>query len=184
MISRAKQSSSQLMYQGKIFTVRHHAAIEPGGVPVRREVVHHRGSAVVLPRMSDGRILLVRQFRFPAGRFLWELPAGSLDPGETPLQTARRELAEETGYRATKWRKLVEFFASPGFLDEKMTIFLAQDIRPGIATPEADERIQARFFEVRELQTLIRQGKLRDGKTLIGLLVLFDFESGAMRRAR
>ncbi|MBI4460613.1 MAG: NUDIX hydrolase [Acidobacteria bacterium] len=165
------------MYQGKVFTVRQHRAIEPGGVPVQREVVHHRGSAVVLPRTDDGRILLVRQFRFAAGGFLWELPAGSLDPGETPLQTARRELAEETGYRAAKWRKLVEFYASPGFLDEKMTIFLAQDIRPGIARPEEDERIQARLFDARELQTMIRKGKFRDAKTMLGLLLLFDSDA-------
>ena len=165
------------MYEGKIFTVRQHRAIEPGGVAVKREVVHHRGSAVVLPRTSEGRILLVRQFRFPAAQFLWELPAGSCDPGETPLQAARRELAEETGYRAAKWRKLVEFYSSPGFLDEKMTLFLAQDIRPGAARPEADERIEARLFEVHELQSMIRRGKLHDGKTLIGLLVLLDSES-------
>jgi len=174
---RAKPSSSQLIYKGKVFTVRSYTAVEPGGVPVKREVIHHRGSAVILPRMRDGRILLVRQFRFPAGSFLWELPAGSLDPGETPLRTARRELAEETGYRASKWRKLVEFYVSPGFLDEKMTIFLAQDIRPGVARPEDDERIEVRLFEVQELQTMIRRGKLRDGKTLVGLLFLFDFES-------
>ena len=184
MPPRRKRSSSQLMYQGKVFTVRSYTAVEPGGVPVKREVVHHRGSAVILPRTDDGRILLIRQFRFPADRFLWELPAGSLDPGETPLGAARRELAEETGYRAAKWRKLVEFYASPGFLDEKMTIFLAQDIRSGVARPEDDERIKVRLFEVQELQTMIRRGKLRDGKTLVGLLVLFDSESAAMGEVR
>lgn len=184
MTPRAKRNSSQLLYKGKVFTVRHYTAIEPDGVRVQREVIHHRGSAVILPKTREGKVLLVRQYRFPAGRFLWELPAGSRDPGETVLQAARRELAEETGYRASSWRKLVEFYASPGFLDEKMTIFLAQDIRPGAPRPEADERIEVRLFEVRELQSMIRQGKIQDGKTLVGLLVLFDVESRRKNSAR
>ena len=104
------------------------------------------------------------------GRFLWELPAGSIDPGETALQAARRELAEETGYRSRSWRKLVEFYPSPGFLTEKMTVFLARDIRPGPPRPEADERILARAFPMAEILPLVRAGKIVDAKTLVGLL--------------
>ncbi|MBI4464150.1 MAG: NUDIX hydrolase, partial [Acidobacteria bacterium] len=140
------KSSSKRVYQGKVFSVGRHSVVEPGGVQALREVVHHRGSAVILPRLPDGRVLLIRQFRFPVGRALWELPAGSLDPGETALQTARRELIEETGYRATVWKKLLEFYSSPGFLDEKMTLFLAVNAQPGPAQPEPDERIRLRCF--------------------------------------
>ena len=97
------------------------------------------------------RILLVRQYRLPAAKYLWELPAGKLDEGEKPLQAARRELIEETGYRAQKWKKLASFFASPGFVQERMTIYLATDLTAGEATPMDDERIEARWFKRKEL---------------------------------
>lgn len=144
--------------------------VEPGDVKVTREVVHHRGSAVILPCFEDGRVLLIRQYRLAAGSSLWELPAGGIDRGETALQAARRELAEETGYRASSWRKLVQFYPSPGFLSEKMTVYVARNIRPGPARPEKDERIFAKPFSPAELRAMIRAGKIRDGKTLVGLL--------------
>jgi ADP-ribose pyrophosphatase len=114
------------------------------------------------------RILLVRQYRLPADQYLWELPAGKLDPGEKPLQAAKRELAEETGYKARTWKKLVSFFPSPGYVEEKMTIFLATDLIAGTATPMDDERIEARWFRAKELRKMIRSGKIEDGKTIIG----------------
>ena len=135
-----------------------------------REVVHHGGSAVILPRFADGRILLIRQYRLAAGKPLWELPAGSIDKGETALQAAKRELAEETGYRSRSWRKLLEFYPSPGFVDEKMTVFLAETIRAGQANMEPDERIIARAFKMKEAIRMVRGGKIVDAKTLIGLL--------------
>ena len=171
---RVVKSSSMLIYQGKVFSVRRHRAVEPGGVNVVREVVHHRGSAVILPRLTDGRILLIRQFRLAAGRSLWELPAGCLDPGETALQAARRELIEETGYRASCWKKLLEFYPSPGFVDEKMTLFLAEGAQPGPARPETDERILVQRFSVPQLQRMIGNKKILDGKTLAGLLYFFS----------
>jgi len=125
---------------------------------------------VILATLEDGRVLLVRQFRFAAGQSLWELPAGTRNRGETALATARRELAEETGYRAASWRKLIEFFPSPGILDETMTLFLARRIRPGAASPEGDERIRVESFARAQWQGMIRSGQIRDGKTLVGLL--------------
>jgi ADP-ribose diphosphatase len=168
--SARKGNSSRTVFRGKVFSVARHAAVEPGGVPVVRDVIHHRGSAVIVPVLEDGQVVLVRQFRLAAGSSLWELPAGSLERGETALAGARRELAEETGYRSSSWRKLIEFFPSPGILDERMTLFLARKIHPGQASPESDERIVVRAFGTKQWQTMIRSGKIRDGKTLVGLL--------------
>ena len=117
---------------------------------------------------KKNRILLVRQFRLPAAKSLWELPAGRLDAGEKPLEAARRELREETGYKARNWKKLVADRASPGFVAEKMTIFLATGLTKGEAQPMEDERIECRWFKRKELDKMIRDGKIEDGKTLIG----------------
>ena len=106
-------------------------ALDPDGFEIKRAIVQHGGSAVMMPVDDKKRILLVRQYRLPARRYMWELPAGRVDEGETPLQAAKRELVEETGYRAKKWKKLAEFYPSPGFLAEKMTIYLATGLTEG-----------------------------------------------------
>ncbi len=166
-----KLVSSRERYRCSILRVTEDHAIEPGGVEIRRVVVRHGASAVMMPVDAKGRVLLVRQYRLPAGRALWELPAGRADPGESPLAAARRELEEETGYRARHWKKLVAFYPSPGFLTEKMTIFLATGLIAGLARPMEDERIECRWFTRRELDARIRAGKIIDGKTLVGLML-------------
>ena len=138
-------SSKELLHT-PIFRVTLDQAVEPGGFKIERAIVQHDGSAVVMPVDDKRRVLLVRQFRLPAGGYLWELPAGRIDPGENALQAARRELLEETGYRARKWTRLAAFYGSPGFVAEKMTIFLARDLVAGQATPMEDERIEMRWF--------------------------------------
>jgi len=163
---------SRTVFRGRVFQVTRDRAREPGGVEVTRDIVRHAGSAVILPRRDDGRILLVRQFRLPARRRLWELAAGRLDPGESPLQAAKRELGEETGFTAERWRLLVEYFPSPGYLDEKMWIYLAEGLKRGRARPEEDERIERRWFTPEQIQRMIRSGKLEDGKALVGCLLL------------
>src|SRR5208282_1441080 len=100
--------------------------------------------------------------------YLWELPAGRLDEGEKPLQAARRELIEETGYRAKKWTKLASFFVSPGYVSERMTIFLARDLTAGEATPMDDERIEVGWFKSKEVARMIESGKIDDAKTIVG----------------
>jgi ADP-ribose pyrophosphatase len=163
--------SSREVYSNPIFSVAEERAVARDGFEIRRDIVHHRGSAVMLAVDEKSRVLLVRQYRLPARRYLWELPAGRLDEGETPLKTARRELVEETGYRARSWKKLAAFYPSPGYVAEKMTLFLATDLAPGDATPMDDERIQTRWFTRKELDGWLRRGKLLDGKTIAGLLL-------------
>jgi ADP-ribose pyrophosphatase len=165
-----KLISSKEITKNRIFTVTLDHAVDPGGFEIKRAIVRHRGSAVMMPVDENNRILLVRQYRLPARRYLWELPAGTIDEGETALQTARRELAEETGYRAKKWQKLAEFFPSPGFLSEKMTIYLATGLTPGEAIPMEDERIEARWFTSKQVDDMLRAGKIPDGKTNVGFL--------------
>jgi ADP-ribose diphosphatase len=167
-----KHTKSKEVYQCRLFRVTEDEASDPKtGFTIKRAIVRHRGSAVMMAVDEKKRILLVRQFRLPAKQYMWELPAGSVDPGEKPLQTARRELVEETGYKAKKWEKLVSFYPSPGFVDERMTIYLATGLTAGTATPMDDEQIEARWFSARELDELIRAGKIEDGKTVVGFLM-------------
>jgi len=160
--------SSKELLKTPIFTVTEDHAKDPDGFEIHRAIVQHAGSAVVMPVDERRRVLLVRQFRLPARRFLWELPAGRVDPGETPLKAAKRELIEETGFRARTWTKLAAYWPSPGFLAEKMNLYLAEELAAGERTPMEDERIEMKWFTSKELGDLIDNGKIEDGRTLIG----------------
>ena len=167
--------SSKVAYRGPVFHITTDDVLEPGGVRARRDVIHHRGSVVVLPVDDTGReprVLLERQYRHAAQAYLWELPAGRIDEGETELAAAKRELIEETGYRATHWKRVLNFYASPGFLGETMSIYLATGLRQGEAEPEEDERIVTRMFDLSALVDKILRGQIRDGKTIAGVLWL------------
>jgi ADP-ribose pyrophosphatase len=164
-----KITSSREVYSCKLFHVTEDEAVDARtGFHIRRSVVRHAGSAVILAADEKGRILLIRQYRLPADKYLWELPAGRLDPGETPLRAAKRELKEETGYRARRWTRLTRFFASPGFLEEQMTIFLAENLTPGQATPMDDELIEPQWFTKRRVYEMIRDRGIEDAKTMVG----------------
>lgn len=166
-----KHTKSKEVYQCRLFRVTEDEARDAKtGFTIKRAIVRHRGSAVMLAVDDRKRVLLVRQFRLPAEKYLWELPAGSIDPGEKPLQTARRELVEETGYKAAKWTRLASFYVSPGYVAERMTIFLATGLTSGQATPMDDERIETRWFTARELGQMIREGRIEDAKTIVGFL--------------
>lgn len=163
--------SSKEVYKCRLFSVTEDEAVDPKtGFAIKRSVVRHAGSAVMMAVDEKKRILLVRQYRLPAAKYLWELPAGKVDPGEKPLQAAKRELAEETGYKARTWSKLASFWASPGFVAERMTIYLATDLTAGVATPMDDERIEARWFTRKEVREMIAAAKIEDAKTMIGFL--------------
>jgi ADP-ribose pyrophosphatase len=174
--SKAVVLSSKVSFKGKVFSVTTDTVIEPGGVESTRDVIRHNGSVVILAvdssvNPADPTILIERQYRHAAGQFLYELPAGRIEPGERPLAAAKRELIEETGFRARKWSVLVRYYASPGFLSEFFNIFLAQDIRPGVAQPEPDEKISLHHIPLSELLARIEAGKILDGKTILSVLL-------------
>jgi len=165
-----KITSSREVYKCSLFRVTEDRAVDARtGFKIKRSVVRHAGSAVMMAVDEKKRILLVRQYRLPAERYLWELPAGRLDPGETPLQAAKRELIEETGYRARTWTRLASFYVSPGYVQERMTIYLATNLTAGEATPMDDERIESRWFTAREIERMIATRRIDDAKTMIGL---------------
>jgi ADP-ribose pyrophosphatase len=172
---KAKILSSRTMYKGSVFSVRRDRLREPGDITVTRDVIVHQGSVVVLPVFPDGSILMVRQYRHAVGDFLWELVAGRVEPGESVLAGARRELIEEAGYTAHTMRKLLEFYPSPGMLSERMHILLATGLTQGTAQPDEDERIEPKRFSLRAIENNIRRGKVRDGKSLAGILYYARF---------
>ncbi len=174
--TKATILKSKVSFQGKVFSVVTDKVTEPGGVTSTRDVIRHNGSVVILAvdaseNPADPSILLERQYRYAAGQFLLELPAGRIEPGEAPLAAAKRELIEETGFRARRWSRLVRYFASPGFLSETMQVFLAEDLRPGIAQPEEDEKISLHPVPLSELLAQIHAGKILDGKTILSVLL-------------
>ncbi len=170
--------SSKLAYKGKVFSVVTDKVEEPGGYINTRDVIRHHGSVVILAvddskNPNDPDIIFERQYRHAAGLTLIELPAGRCEPGEAPLAAAKRELIEETGYRAKRWTLLTRYFASPGFLGEWMQLYLARDIREGASTPEPDEHIEVFRLTLSEALALVYSNKIHDAKTLIGLM-LYD----------
>jgi ADP-ribose pyrophosphatase len=163
--------SSKRILRNRIFDVVEERAAG-GGLRIERQIVKHPGAAVMLARDEQGRVLLIRQYRLPVRKRLWELPAGTRDPGESPLQTARRELAEETGYHARRWKKLLRFYTTPGFCDEEMSVYLAEGLVEGEASPEPYEQIEKRWFPWEQALGMIARGQIRDGKTILALLYL------------
>jgi ADP-ribose diphosphatase len=173
--SAARLFSSRTVYRGPVFWVTTDHVQEPGGVKVRRDLIHHSGSIVVLAvddSRSVPRVLLERQYRHAAGDYLWELPAGRIDPGEEELAAARRELIEETGYRAQHWRRVLKFYASPGFVAETMAVYLATGLRAGVAEPEEDEVILKRMVPLPTAVRMVLKGTIRDAKTISSVLWL------------
>ena len=169
--------SSKTVFQGRVFHVTRDRVKEPNGITAIREVIRHSGSVVILAvddSQPEPRVLLERQYRYAAGDYMLELPAGRIDPGENALTGGKRELLEETGYTARKWTKALYFYPSPGFLEETMTIFLAEELKPGIAQPEADELIEHRLYPLSEVLGLIKSGRILDGKTIAGAFWLSD----------
>jgi ADP-ribose pyrophosphatase len=183
----AQVLSSEVVFEGSVFRVLRDRLIEPGGKEGVRDIVRHNGSAVILAvdnskSKKNPWIVVERQYRHAASQFLWELPAGKLEPGEDPLAGARRELEEETGYRAKKWKPLVKYYASPGFLGEAMLVYLAEGLIAGAAHPEDDEQIEIRLVKLSDLLKKIEKGEILDGKTLTSVLLYARQKAGKRKK--
>lgn len=173
--SKARVLSSKTVFKGPVFFVTKDDVMEPTGVRARRDVVHHTGSVVVLAveeRKGEPHILLERQYRHAAQGFLWELPAGRIDEGEEKLSAAKRELLEETGYSAKRWKLILDFFVSPGFMDETMAVYMATELQAGQAQPEDDEVITKKFFSLSAALRLVTNRAIKDAKTIASVLWL------------
>jgi ADP-ribose pyrophosphatase len=184
---KARLVSSRTVYRGPVFSVTTDHVEEPNGVRARRDVIHHSGSVVVLAVDDSGampRVLLERQYRHAASDYLWELPAGRIDPGEKDLHAAQRELLEETGYTARKWRRILKFYASPGFVAETMSVFLATGLRAGEAQPEEDEVIYIRMVPLPAAVRMVIRGTIRDAKTISSVLWLDHMSRSAGAKQR
>lgn len=173
---KAEVLHSEVAYTGPLFNVLKEEVREPNGCVTHRDVIRHTGSVVILAVDASGKhgakdplVIMERQYRHAAGQYLWELPAGKIEPKEERLAAARRELTEETGYTALQWTELVRFYASPGFLGEWMQIFLAEELTAGPSALEADETLEMYPMTLSAVEELIATGQVLDGKTLIGI---------------
>lgn len=164
------REDEELLLECRIFNVVRKWTVGRDGHKHVRQIIRHPGAAVVLPRLADGRVVLIRNYRTAVGRHVIELPAGTLEPDEDPALAAHRELIEETGYRARSMELLTSFFSSPGILDERMHLFLATDLEPGPTELQADEQIEPLVMPWEEALALVRNHQIDDAKTLIGLL--------------
>jgi ADP-ribose pyrophosphatase len=163
--------SSRRVYDGRVLALDVDRVLIPGGVEAQREVVRHRGSVAALPVHADGRVVLVRQYRHAVADEVWELPAGRLDPDESPETGVCRELEEEVGLRPATIERISTFFTTPGFCDEVMHLFRATDLSAVPPRPEEDERIAVGSFTLDEALAMIRRGEVREGKTLVAILL-------------
>lgn len=169
----ARVVQSRRVYDGRVVSVRLDEVVHPSGRRTVFEIVEHRGAAAIVPLSADGRVLLVQQFRHPIGGELLEVPAGTLEVGETPLACAQRELAEEVGQAAARWERLISFYPSPGVLTEEVHVFLARDLSPVEAERE-EEDLRVTAVPLREARERIATGEIRDAKSIIGLLFACD----------
>lgn len=165
-----KTIAAKEIYQGKVLNLRLDRVMLPNGREAQREVVEHPGAVAVVARNDAGEIILVKQYRYSVKDLIWEIPAGKLEKGEDPLLCAKRELAEETGLVAEKWLHLSTFYTTPGFSDEIMYLYLAENLKEESRNPDDDEFIEIGKFTCDELRKMITENKIKDAKTMVGLL--------------
>lgn len=173
---KAKTIRKQRIYNGRVIDLDRFLVRLPGGKMTTLEIIDHPGAAAVVPIANDGRIILIRQYRHAAGGYLYEIPAGTLNEGEKPLNCAKRELVEETGYRAGRWKKLRTIFTTPGFTNEKIHIYLASNLAPAKTKHDFDEVIEVCMFKKEAVMEMIKGRRIVDSKTIIGLYSAFAQE--------
>lgn len=186
--NKVEVMSSKLSYEGPLFRVYTDTIVE-NGREINRDVVRHNGSVVILAvddtkSKRDPTIVMERQYRHAAKQYLLEVPAGKMEEGEQALAAAKRELLEETGFKAKRWRKLIRYFASPGFLGEWMQVFIAQGLVTGDAQPEYDEQIEIEMIPLSGLLAMIEQGRIYDGKTLISVMLYARLLQGKKQQGK
>lgn len=167
-------TASTRVYDGRVIHVERDALRFPDGRTVTMDVVRHRGSVVLVPQPSPGRIILIRQYRYVVGRWIWELPAGTLEPGEAPARAARRECEEEIGLRPRRVKSLGRFYPTPGFCDERMTFYLCTDLETPAspAKGDEDEQIEPRAFTLQQAWEMVDRKAIIDMKTVMGLVLM------------
>jgi ADP-ribose pyrophosphatase len=176
--------SSEPIFKGRVMEIKRDQIIEPSGIHATREWVKHPGSVVVLPVFPDGRILLIRQYRYAARREMWELVAGHKEPDEDFATGAQRELEEESGYTAKSFKKLLEFYPSPGFVSEKMVVFMATGLTKGRTKMESDEKIDQRIVTLAQAEQWIKSGTIVDAKTIAGILYYSKFARAKVKKRK
>jgi ADP-ribose pyrophosphatase len=169
-----KKTRHEVVYTGRVFRVERDEVLLPHGRTVTMDIVRHRGSVVLIPQPSPREIVLIRQYRYVIGRWIWELPAGSLEPGEAPLRAARRECVEEIGLRPGRVERLAEYVPTPGFCDERMIFYRCTDlVPPGRRRPlDPDEQIEPKTFTVGTIWEMVRRGEIVDMKTVVGVALV------------
>jgi ADP-ribose pyrophosphatase len=178
------QLASRELYEGRIFTLDRDTVRFPDGSSSEFDIVRHPGASAIVPFMNDPQgeepqLLLLRQFRYAAGGYIYEIPAGRLDGGESPAECAARELKEETGCSAERLEPLFTMFTTPGFTDEKIHVFMATGLTHGESAREADEFAEVVIMHLSEALELIRTGEILDGKTAMAILYAAGFKTGA-----
>jgi ADP-ribose pyrophosphatase len=170
-------------FRGRLFSVEVLAQTNRNGEKLHREVVRHPGAVLIVPALDARRVVMIQNHRVAVGESLWEFPAGKLEPAEEPEPAAHRELLEETGYRAARMSKLGEFYTSPGFTDELMRVFFAENLTFAGQRLEPDENIQVEIVGIDEALEMVHDGRIRDGKTIAGLL-MWRISSDARRQVQ
>jgi len=169
MVYEEKTMKSEKIYDGKILNLKVVTVEIPGKKYSKREIIEHPDGVGIIPITDEGQIVLVKQYRKAVGKVLIELPAGKMDVNEEPVETAKRELHEETGYTANEFKYLFEFYTSPGFCNEKIYLFLAKGLQEGEVSFDGDEYCETVKFSIEELDKMIDRGEIMDSKTIIGI---------------